>query len=378
MDDDIKQIRRDRWLQFQQPSSTQNDSTIASSSINYKPTIQSRPYSHLKSSPIEIKSSSSSSIQSHPVVDLTVSSSDDDEPSKSISFTICTYNIWFGPPFQSERMSAILSTILPHKPLLIGMQELTPLLQSYLSPTLLLNQYKIYPQHIPLDSYGVGLAIHKNANIIEQGWMPYNTTIMARGLLWVHIRYQTYGILFATTHLESYMRSETGAPQRASQIQQAEQFLISYSMKHSIDIIILTGDLNWDDERKNGRKGHDSNLLSLLTTSPLWTDAWKHKYPNHFGYTYDSKLNPMLSGNLQRRFDRCLVYHPTNTLSIQDVKMVGEKIIPGIEWKKDITHWKGGSSTRFKKYKNFPVLPSDHYGLCVKFGNENSAETRTR
>jgi hypothetical protein len=44
--------------------------------------------------------------------------------------------------------------------------------------------------------------------------------------------------------------------------------------------------------------------VSLERKPPLPSSIRIPKY-----HTYDSKINPMLGGNLRRRFDRCLVFH---------------------------------------------------------------------
>jgi hypothetical protein len=95
-----------------------------------------------------------------------------------------------------------------------------------------------------------------------------------------------------------------------------------------------------------------------------------------------SKINPMLGGNLRRRFDRCLVRtnHPTarttttdetkhdpSSITIERSELIGQDPIEGIQWHKEQRNWKTGLPTG--QSKTLPVLPSDHYGLLVTFGD---------
>ena len=159
-----------------------------------------------------------------------------------------------------------------------------------------------------------------------------------------------------------------------------------------IQATFITGDLNWDDERK---KPADDPLLSIInksnddetTNTDCWIDAWKTLYPTQRGYTYDSKLNPMLSGSLRRRFDRCLysIENCDNNLGSNDRycklgacsgKLVGMEAIEGIQWRKEVPEWKNGQRTGATIHQLRPVCPSDHFGLLIQFGNSSKLASR--
>jgi hypothetical protein len=123
-----------------------------------------------------------------------------------------------------------------------------------------------------------------------------------------------------------------------------------------VDVAIITGDLNWDDERKKSA-GADRPMMDLLGKE--WIDAWRTHRPKEEGYTYDAKESSMLRGNLRRRFDRCLI-RSNLPVTVNDTELIGKKSIPGLVWKKE-PH----PMAKNRSVVQLPVLPSDHFGLRV-------------
>jgi endonuclease/exonuclease/phosphatase family metal-dependent hydrolase len=292
--------------------------------------------------------------------------------SRVCGFQVASYNLWFGPqqngePHASARMKEVhrlvVGTVLP--PVwFIGFQEVVPSLAKTLFPLLQQSGYQITRQQGV--AYGVALAIQTQGpdspTLLESGWHPYDDDYMARGFLFVRARLpgSQHEVLFCTTHLESYMQGQvgkpayTGAPQRARQLQHLESFCRQHMQDHeNCQTAILTGDMNWDDERRNPM---DQPILSVLNM-PSWKDAFlETANAKEKGYTYDGKLNPMLSNSLRRRFDRCLVlstvYHVSKT------RLIGTEPIPNLMWPK-YNPWNQTSKT-------MPTAPSDHFGLIVE------------
>lgn len=304
------------------------------------------------------------------------------------SFSICTYNIWFGEPHQHQRMARISELIsgLSQKPTFLGLQEVTPGLLRDLSPLLQSMGYRIICQEGV--SYGCAIGILTNdgmnseaivAQVLESGFHPYRTSQMARGLLWVHAQLDTIGeVLFTTTHLESYVQGNDGSSAREIQMLEASQFCLTrMSQKTSrgnadkIKAAFITGDLNWDDERKRS-SGNDKALLPVIQHNQIgrsqWIDTWLETQPGQDGYTYDSKENPMLKGNLRRRFDRCLVCFGENDLSTHKTELIGQEAIPGLHWRKEVQKWSYGKPTDQTSFDMRPLAPSDHFGLVASFG----------
>ena len=77
------------------------------------------------------------------------------------------------------------------------------------------------------------------------------------------------------------------------------------------------------------------------------------------GYTYDSKENPILRGNLRRRFDCCLVYafserkvasnnggddngDKQTAVTAHSVRIIGIDPIDGLVWEKEVQKWVRG------------------------------------
>eukprot|EP00549_Striatella_unipunctata_P004607 CAMPEP_0118674352 /NCGR_PEP_ID=MMETSP0800-20121206/841_1 /TAXON_ID=210618 ORGANISM="Striatella unipunctata, Strain CCMP2910" /NCGR_SAMPLE_ID=MMETSP0800 /ASSEMBLY_ACC=CAM_ASM_000638 /LENGTH=280 /DNA_ID=CAMNT_0006569539 /DNA_START=64 /DNA_END=906 /DNA_ORIENTATION=- len=274
-----------------------------------------------------------------------------------------TYNVWFGEPYPKERMEAISRICLGEMPLVIGFQEVTPMLAPLLFPQMSDLGYKVLNQP-GLNSYGVAIALHSTCTVVSSGFLEFRDSIMGRGLLWIHFRVDNVEILFSTTHLESFVprfqgKKYDGAKEREAQVKQIETFCSKYIEKNpNLEAFILTGDLNWDDQSK---KNLDKPLLSVLDKTE-WKDAWLELKPGDDGYTYDAKESPMLGGYLRRRFDRC-VATGTGNYSFSSAHLVGKEPLEGLIWQKQQQFGKKG--------KSVPVLPSDHYGLHVTLSHTN-------
>jgi endonuclease/exonuclease/phosphatase family metal-dependent hydrolase len=278
-----------------------------------------------------------------------------------VDVTLVSYNIWFDSAHQRQRMQALHEAILSTSgplPRFIGLQEVTASLAATLIPLLESTGYQIVSQQPNALAYGCALALQVD-EVVDSGFCPFRDSIMGRGILWAHTRVEGQSILFTTTHLESYVRNYnggtyTGAPQRESQLQQMKQFCERFLSK--VNVAIITGDLNWDDERKKS-KGADKPMMDILGDE--WMDAWRVHRPKEEGYTYDSKESAMLRGNLRRRFDRCL-FCSNSRVTIQDTELIGTKKIPNLIWEKD-PH----PMAKNRNVVQLPVLPSDHFGLRV-------------
>jgi hypothetical protein len=320
--------------------------------------------------------------------------SNDNNNGQIDQFQIASYNVWFGPHQQDEsgevfpkdRMAAIaqhlqeatVTSSSPSSPLLfIGFQELTPSLTTYLKPCLYQMGYKFCSQ--PFNGgfgggswYGVGLAIPHETEIIETKFVPFDNSIQGRGMFFV----QTKTVLFVTTHLESWSGPEyTGAREREAQLVAAASFC-QQRMKEqtlsskSLSIAIIAGDLNWDDERKRSSGRSNSSAPPNRKLLDLLDDGWKDP-AEAFDYTYDSKENPMLSGSLRRRFDRCIYYSRDSTMAARssdstktfravEFRKIGkDPIVPSRIWNKRNTF---NGTTR-----QVPVCASDHFGIVVGF-----------
>lgn len=299
-------------------------------------------------------------------------------------FSVCTYNVWFGNAHPQVRMNKIAQTISDQtpRPTFIGLQEVTPYLLQELSPLLKALGYGriLYQENV---AYGCALFIltedspnTSSATVIQSGFEPFTNTCMSRGLLWIHakLKFTNIHVLFTTTHLESYINAENdGSKAREMQVIEAVQFCTGWMSNQrknddSFSTMILTGDLNWDDERKRST-GSDRNLLSIVngdhgSEDNTWVDSWK-ECRSIDGYTYDSKENPMLKGNLRRRFDRCLICSSSNEVSISSAEIVGKEVIPGYLYRKEVPEWKFGKPTGNVTYQDRPLCASDHFGLVV-------------
>jgi len=193
--------------------------------------------------------------------------------------------------------------------------------------------------------------------------LPFGNSIMDRGLLWMHCRVEGMEVLFSTSHLESWIQGRDRAREREQQLREVKAFCDEFlRVRPSVAAAIFCGDLNWDDEPTRA-KATDKPLLSILGNN--WIDAWKTTHAQKdTGYTYDSRLNPMLTGHLRRRFDRFLIFfnhaHKFQG-TVMSSSLIGTESIPGITWQKVSRRYYNKPITT----KELPLLPSDHYGLTA-------------
>ena len=307
-------------------------------------------------------------------------------------FQTASYNIWFGPHGSDDlvhpkaRMTAIVDELRrchsKKSPLwVIGFQEVTAELAQILAPQLKSMGYSWHVQPYVMSMpgmYGCAIAVHNDLDVLESNFIPYSNTVQFRGILYV----RTKSIFFATTHLESYSGPQfTGARERQVQAQEISEYCKEQLRRHddTLQHAIFAGDLNWDDERTARSKSSGDNipLLPLIMDDAEWIDAWleyskqdstsqvKRALPGGIkmptGYTYDAKENPMLGGNLRRRFDRCLVLSSQlRKNKIHKFELLGKEAIPNLTYNKRNPY---NGSTR-----TVPVAPSDHFGIAVTLG----------
>lgn len=282
----------------------------------------------------------------------------DKVPESTAELSIATYNIWFGTTgHEDRRMEAIVETLSPYAPDLIGFQEVTLNLAQLLCPLLESLNYHTILQ--PFGSYGCAIAC-KVDKVIQSGFYPFANSCMDRGIVWALVEKDGHEILFTTTHLESYIAaSSTGGPEREVQLLEMTQFCERCLQERSTVVMaIVTGDLNWDDERARSA-GHNRELISLVDGTK-WVDTYRQVEPNGSGFTYDQKENPMLGGGkIRRRFDRILV-HPRDEDRVRSISstIVGHEALPGLCYVVP--------PTRFQGPKTRLVAPSDHFGLVTK------------
>lgn len=154
-------------------------------------------------------------------------------------------------------------------------------------------------------------------------------------------------MVLATTHLES----PCPAPPRWDQMYSKErtaQANESLSLLSDSPNVIFGGDMNWD-EKSDG-------------PFPLpngWIDAWVELKRGENGWTYDTKANPMLTGNrtLQKRLDRFVC--KLKDFKVESVEMIGKEAISGLSYCKE------KKVRKEVKQLVLPVLPSDHFGLLL-------------
>ena len=301
-----------------------------------------------------------------------------DRHEKSRQLSLASYNVWFGPhsgPLHDDkRMEGLVDALRQQEPHLIGLQEVTPELAAILGPLFLSVGYHLAVVQ-GTAQYGCAIAVHNEAvRVIDSGFSPYQTSQMGRGILWALVEVTINNdnkreVLFTTTHLESYIGpNHNGSSERVDQAKELALFC-EYCLQErpSTSLAVITGDLNWDDERARST-GMDPKLLGNVIDASRWKDSWKESHPSDPGYTYDGQDSPMLGGKLRRRFDRCLLHSRNNDqIQVDDALLIGKEALPGLTWRKP-PH----PMARSQAAKVVQVTPSDHFGLVATVNMDSS------
>jgi endonuclease/exonuclease/phosphatase family metal-dependent hydrolase len=272
-------------------------------------------------------------------------------PEDEGKFSCITYNIWFVDvqgDFFATRMRGVASEIRRKEPDLVGLQEVIPatlgLLKGHLGDT-----YNFFPLQ-GMEGYFCVLAVHKRRSTRRGGFTAYaNTGPLFRGLCHVEIEIaKDTWVRAGCTHLQSFLGpGMDGSAERPAQLEEAKEALASSSCAAAI----LMGDMNWAKKDIGMPLGN-------------WLDAWTASRPGEDGFTYDARTNGMLLGSMRERFDRCLA---SGQLAVESVELIGTEALRDPNGNEASHKKKRRTRKGVEFFDNLPVLPSDHFGLFVKF-----------
>ncbi|KAJ3674804.1 hypothetical protein LUZ60_005420 [Juncus effusus] len=281
--------------------------------------------------------------------------------------TLMSYNVWFREDLELvKRMQAIGDLILLHKPDLICFQEVTPNIYTLFQNSSWWKDYQCsVSRQLALERPYFCMLMSK-LQVKSFKTTPFPNSIMGRELITAQIiSPNSKTLILATTHLESPCPAPPSWNQMYSK-ERIEQAKLSLNLLEretetpsNNNNIIFAGDMNWDDKsdgpfplnnKNNGNNGNDE-----------WFDVWAKRRNNEEGFSYDTKMNEMLSGNrsLRKRLDRVLCR--SADFDAVEIEMIGKERIEGLSYFKE-------KKVRGEvKRIELPVLPSDHFGLLVKF-----------
>ncbi|XVE87763.1 hypothetical protein DITRI_Ditri19aG0013900 [Diplodiscus trichospermus] len=223
-------------------------------------------------------------------------SDDSSSGAAEASLKILSYNVWFREDLELQRrMKAIGDLIQLHSPDLICFQEVTRNIYDIFRRS---NWWKLYRCSISDEMAGSRRYFCMQLSklpVKSFSRIPFENSIMGRELCMTEV--EVLGgktMIVATSHLESPCPAPPKWDQMFSEerVEQAEEAI---NILQNNSNVIFGGDMNWDNERDGQFPLPDG-----------WIDAWRELRPAENGWTYDTKSNPMLSGNypLRRRLDR--------------------------------------------------------------------------
>ncbi|GJP55120.1 hypothetical protein CLOM_g14107 [Closterium sp. NIES-68] len=319
------------------------------------------------------------------------------------AITIVSLNVWFNEEAALEqRMAAIGAIIQEHRPHVVCLQEVTPRILSLFAAQSWFNAYhSSMPAHATHMPPYFSLMLSR-LPVHYQRVLPFANSIMGRELIVTSFRLPPLPprppssssppppsaapstgpclLTVATTHLESPCPAPPTWDQHFSQerVQQAREafaLLDTQAWREKgagrkrargesegveggerrgggegggeCEDVVFCGDMNWNDKRDGDVPMREG-----------WVDAWMQLHPNEPGFTYDSRLNPMLAGGrLRLRLDRCLMR--LHHMRLRSLSLLGTHPIPGGSYAKQ-RRVKGQATTA-----QLPLLPSDHFGLLL-------------
>lgn len=251
------------------------------------------------------------------------------------SFSVATWNVWFGEVELAARGRALLSVLEPLRPDFICLQEVTrPFLRQVLATPWIRDAYQISDATgATLGGYGVLMLSRAPFSTLRLLELPSG---MERKLLVGEVATAEGPLRVGTVHLESTRHC---TEERVEQIRWIQPVLLEGD--HDV---VWCGDFNFDPA---------VHPLERAATDARWTDTWIAAAPPRApGYTVDTEANAMraafstIGERKQRRIDRILLSSPRRAVSAIEARLLGDAPI--------------APSTPL-------VFPSDHFGLFARF-----------
>ncbi|KAL1199013.1 hypothetical protein V5N11_028354 [Cardamine amara subsp. amara] len=262
---------------------------------------------------------------------------------------ILSYNVWFREDLELNlRMRAIGNLVQLHSPHFICFQEVTPEIYDIFRKS---NWWKAYSCSVSIDvahSRAYFCMLLSKVGVKSFSCKSFGNSMMGRELSMAEVEVPgRKPLVFATSHLESPCPSPPKWDQMFSK-ERVEQANEAIETLRANTNVIFGGDMNWDDK-----------LDGKFPLPDKWVDVWEVLKPGDSGFTYDTKANPMLTGNrsLRKRLDR--IFCRLDDYKLGGIEMVGKEAIPGLSYVKE-------KKVRGETKKlELPVLPSDHFGLLL-------------
>ncbi|XP_068656611.1 uncharacterized protein [Aristolochia californica] len=260
-----------------------------------------------------------------------------------------SYNVWFCEDLElNKRMQALGELIQQHSPDFISFQEVTPNIFDIFRQSNWWRMYNCSVSDAMAAMRPYFCMMLSKLPVKSFTSKPFGNSIMGRELCIADINIGLdEKFLVATSHLESPCPGPPKWDQMFSKERVAQAKEALDLLKESPNVV-FGGDMNWDEKNDGPYPLHDG-----------WVDAWANLKPGENGWTYDTKANPMLSGNrtLQKRLDRFLC--KLRDFRISQIEMIGQEAIP------EISYIKEKKVRKEVRKLQLPVLPSDHYGLLL-------------
>lgn len=197
------------------------------------------------------------------------------------SLRIASYNIDFVSNYHLVRFNSIIKNILDRECDLILFQEVPTGFASYITKLLTKEfPYNIQPGFDTISNPKYHVMIFSKIQIVNPNYIPYELTLMTRGLLYGTIKYQNKFITIATTHLESMHHS--------SNVRNKQTDFIHKILGENPNTILI-GDLN--DESCLSSLSENWIEITNIDIKPTW---------------HLQRIKPE-GGNIEKNYDRVFI-----------------------------------------------------------------------
>lgn len=236
---------------------------------------------------------------------------------------IITWNVWFDPKFQAERIQGIIAEIQSYQPDVACLQEITTPILQFILASVDVHRYAVWYDEFSTKPYGQIFIIKKNANVTAFGSSPFPDTKMHRRIFYITLKGQT---TILNVHLESEF---SGHPNSAKARQLA--YLLEFArVNFSRHRTIIAGDFNLTPQ--------DENWSQKIIQASIFTDI----SPLNHHFTYDYLFNTNIIREYRSHLDRVLCNVPVQ----RQFRLLGQKPI-------ELAQSPGR------------IYPSDHFGILM-------------
>lgn len=204
-----------------------------------------------------------------------------------MDISICTWNLWFEPIMQKERITAAMNELLKTNTVVICLQEITPQMLKIIMHHTIIQSYRIYHTDDATKRYGQIFLVNRrlDSHTVLFEYINFPKTDMDRKICRLTINKNLH---ILNVHLESEFTKPGHVPvTKITQIKYLQEYAATLRGH-----VIIAGDCNISTE--------EDQMFTDMMSSAAFIDL------NNGMLTFDSNSNTNVDGDYQSRLDRIL------------------------------------------------------------------------